>query len=223
LTVDVNATYYLLLADVRGSTAASSAAAMERLEATAPQLSVEHSSALVLGLTLSYGDEVAGLFSQPGPLYSIMRQIRDVLLPDLGVRFVVIRGRIGRPSTDIRKVGGEVFKRASTAMEKTKRSGHFCYWDVENATASAILTTLTEMTHAMFLKLSPYQREIYFGLRGGQTQSAIAGALGKYKQSVSEAVGRGNIELLIEAERLINSLLASQPWLMDFGRSSHVD
>jgi len=75
----------------------------------------------------------------------------------------------------------------------------------------------------MFLKLSPYQREIYFGLRGGQTQSAIAGALGKYKQSVSEAVGRGNIELLIEAERLISSLLASQPWLMDFGRSSNVD
>jgi hypothetical protein len=40
---------------------------------------------------------------------------------------------------------------------------------------------------------------------------------------VSEAVGRGNIELLIEAERLISSLLASQPWLMDFGRSSNVD
>lgn len=221
--MDAHTPYYLFLADVKDSTVVSSTAAMERLEATAAQLSVKHSSTLVLGLTLSYGDEVAGLFSRPDPLYSVMRQIRDDLLPDLGVRFVVIRGRIGRPSADIRRVGGEVFKRASAAMEKTKRSGHFCHWDVENATASAILTTLTEMTHAMFLKLTLYQREIYHGLRGGQTQSSIAGALGKHKQSVSAAVGRGNIELLIEAEDLIHSLLVSQPWLVDFGRSSNVD
>jgi hypothetical protein len=223
LTVDTKTVYYLLLADVKGSTLASSSAVMERLEATATQLSVEHSSALVLGLTLSYGDEVAGLFSRPDPLYSIMRSIRDELLPDLGVRFVVIRGRIGRPSTDIRKVGGEVFKRASVEMAKAKRAGRFCHWDVGNPIAGAVLTTLTEMAQAMFDKLSPYQRDIYFGLRNGKSQRAIADALGKYKQSVSEAVGRGNIELLIEAERLINSLLASQPWLMDFGRSSHVD
>jgi len=221
--VDANTTYYLLLADVKGSTVVSSAAAMERLEAMATQLSVEHSSALVLGLTLSYGDEVAGLFSQPGPLYSIMRSIRDELLPDLGVRFVVIRGRIGRPSTDIRKVGGEVFKRASVEMAKAKRAGRFCYWDVGNPIAGAVLTTLTEMAQAMFIRLSPYQREIYLGLCGGKSQNAIASSLGKYKQSVSEAVRRGNIELLIEAEQLICSLLGSQPWLMDFGRSSHVD
>ena len=221
--MDTKTVYYLLLADAKGSTVVSSSAAMERLEARIAELSTEYSSALVLGLTLSYGDEVAGLFVRPDPLYSIMRSIRDELLPDLGVRFVITQGRIGRPSTDIRKVGGEVFKRASVEMAKAKRAGRFCHWDVGNPIAGAVLTTLTEMAQAMFDKLSPYQRDIYSGLRNGKSQRAIADALGKYKQSVSDAVHRGNIEILIEAEQLISSLLGSQPWLMDFGRSSHVD
>ena len=221
--MDTQTTYYLLLADVKGSTVVSSSAAMERLEARIAELSAEYSSALVLGLTLGYGDEVAGLFVRPDPLYSVMRSIRDVLLPDLGVRFVIAQGRIGRPSADIRKVGGEVFKRASLEMAKAKRAGRFCHWDVGNPVAGAVLTTLTELAQAMFTKLSPYQREIHFGPRNGKTQSAVASDLGKYKQSVSDAVHRGNIEILIEAEQLISSLLGSPPWRMDCGRSSHVD
>jgi len=63
----------------------------------------------------------------------------------------------------------------------------------------------------MFEKLSPYERDIYLGLRNGKSQRAIASDLGKYKQSVSDAAHRGNIEILIEAGQLINSLLGSPP------------
>jgi DNA-binding CsgD family transcriptional regulator len=207
---------YLLLVDLKDSTRLAPDAAdrlFVRLEERLAELNRHLDPAPVLGLTISYGDEVAGLFDTPVHLYDIAQQIRDWLRPEVGIRFVAVRGPIGRYSADIRQVGGEVFKRADGAIRAIKRSRRVCRWLIGSPNVDTTLDSLTEMSNAVLEGMTDYQREVYGLLAGGLSQTEAAARLGKYPQSVSDAVRRGRADLVLEATKASTDCLQrSSQW-----------
>lgn len=203
--------HYLLLVDLKKSTRLAPGAAERvfgQLEGRLVELNRKLDPPPVLGLTISYGDEIAGLFDTPVHLYDIVDQVRDWLHPEAGIRFVAARGAIGRLSEDIRQVGGEVFKRADAAIRAIKRDRRFCRWLIGGATVNTTLDALTEISNAVLEDMTDYQREVYRELAAGRSQTDIAALLSKHRQSVSDAAKRGHAESVLEARAAINGLLA---------------
>jgi DNA-binding CsgD family transcriptional regulator len=214
--MDTSHNRYLLLIDLRESTKLAPEVASQvlaRLEQRLAGLNSDVDPAPVLGLSLSYGDEVAGLFDRPQSLYGVVDQVRDALWPEVTVRFVAAYGAIGRASDDIRQVGGEVFKRANEAIQKLKKRRRFCSWLMGDPILDAALDSLTEMGNALLEDMTEYQREVYRLLAANLSQKQIAEKLGKHKQSVSEASSRGRAELVLEARNSIHGLVAAD-WSM---------
>jgi len=185
--------YYLLLADVAGSTelrGKAGKAAWKRLEGVLEGAS-KSAGAPVLGLSLSYGDEVAGLYEEPAAIPEVVDAMREALHPATQLRYVVTRGRLGRMHEDIRQVGGRVFKRAAEEMEALKRRRGFARWATGKASLDSALSALAEAENALVERMSPYQREVWRLLQAGHRQHEIVKELGKLQQSVSQAVEAG--------------------------------
>ncbi len=162
--MDAVSHHYLLLVDLKDSTRLAPDAAdrlFVRLEERLAELNRHLDPAPVLGLTISYGDEVAGLFDTPVHLYDIAQQIRDWLHPEVGIRFVAVRGPIGRYSADIRQVGGEVFKRADGAIRAIKKKPPLLQVVDREPHVDTALDSLTEMSNAVLEGMTDYQREVY--------------------------------------------------------------
>jgi hypothetical protein len=204
--MDTEREYYLLLVDIAGSTRLTSTEAERALAALREALdglNRELGPVLVLNLTVSYGDEVAGLFASPVPLHAAMTRIREVLRPWTAARYVASKGRVAIASDDIRQVGGTVFKRASAAMARLKRSGRTTRWLIADTPVDPMLTALTDLSEAFVEDMTNYQYDVYRLLASGVTQKAAAAELGKFPQSISDAVKRGHVDLVIEAERAV--------------------
>jgi len=219
-SVDVQREYFLLLIDLVGSSRlhpqlANSIfihleEALTSLNARAPVLPGGGSD-LVVPLSVSYGDEVSGLFASPRFLYQCVDFIRKILLPDIEIRFVAARGRVGRSSSDIRKIGGPAFKQAAEAMLSIKKSRRFCCWLIGDQLLNNVLNSLTEMSHALITDMTGNQRDILWLSGKGMTHSAIAKTLGKgSRQTISESASRAHAQLVLDAEAAIQKLLVSR-------------
>lgn len=99
--------------------------------------------------------------------------------------------KIGVASKDIRKLGGEVFKKADERIKQLKKKDMFCEWVFKNTTENEILNSLSEMSNEIVERMTPYQREVCQLLERGLTQKEISKWLEKYPQSISYAVKRG--------------------------------
>ena len=199
-------TYYLFLCDLRNSTRLEGAKAGEAIaivDATLETLNAQCASALAVPLQLSYGDEIAGLFTASAPIQDVVSTLRHALRPVTGFRFVVCHGRIGSLSDDMRKVGGPAFKQASEAMSGLKSSGAFCRWLLDDPLLSDTVEALTESANAFLEPATDYQYQVYTLLEQGLSQRDIAKALDKFPQSVSDAVKRARLELVIRMDQLI--------------------
>jgi len=90
---------------------------------------------------------------------------------------------------------------------------------IGDAAVSSALGALTEISNAVLEDMTRYQREVYRLLASGLNQGEIAARLGKYPQSVSDAVKRGHAELVIEASAAISELLFGLPSIENHGIS----
>ena len=208
--MDISRKYYLLLVDVKGSTKQTPKRRQElfqTLEKEIQRLNQSLDPKPVLDLQISYGDEVAGFFDSPENLYDAVDALRGCLIDKAEVRFVAVYGEIGIETNDIRKVGGDVFKQAGELMDKLKRERGFCKWAVGDVFLDHLFTSLTEMSNALLKNMTSYQRELYYRLKTGESKTAIASTLGKYKQSVSDSAKRGGAELVLQAEKTIRMAL----------------
>ncbi len=209
--VSLRSNYFLLLIDIQNSTGAPARAMNEKmklLEATLTRLNKEFRNEAAIPLSISYGDEIAGLFRSPREFYNIVMTVRKVLHPTTGIRFSAVKGKISVESNDIRKVGGPVFKRASTAIRKLKEDYGYASWQLGNTVRDRSLGSLCEISNALINDMSGYQRDVYELLNAGLSQKEIAKRLGKYTQSVWDAVQRSKAAYVIEAQKTINLILA---------------
>ena len=199
-------TYYLFLCDLRDSTrleAAKAGEAIAIVDATLETLNTQFAGSLAVPLQLSYGDEIAGLFTVSAPIHDVVSTLRHALRPVTAFRFVVCHGRIGSLSDDMRKVGGPAFKQASEAITGLKSSGAFCRWLLDDRLLSDTIEALTESANAFLETATDYQYQVYTLLAQGLSQRVIAKDLDKFPQSVSDAVKRARLELVIRMDQLI--------------------
>lgn len=208
--MDNQTDYYLLLGDLRASTELEG----ERAEAVTRILREELArwseacaDDLVAGLDLNYGDEFAGLFSRPAPVYQIVDALRSALWGLSGFRFVLARGRIGSASAATSQMGGPVFVTANNALRRLKTRGRFAHFETGHPLADQALTALVEAAHTLRGEMTAYQLEVFALLKSGLPQTEIASRLGKFDQSVSDAAKRGHAELVIELDAAIEAQL----------------
>lgn len=204
--------YFLLLIDIRSSTELPSKAVNEKmklLEATLLQLNTELSKDMALPLSISYGDEIAGLFHSPHNLYNIIKVIQNTFYPLTTIRFAAVKGKISMESEDIRKVGGIIFKKASIAINQLKASNNYASWQLGNTILDKSLNSLCEISNALINDMSEYQRKVFNLLSTGLAQKEIANQLSKYPQSVWDAIQRSKAVYVIDAQKTINLILAA--------------
>jgi len=202
--------YYLLLLDIRRSTrlsAADRAWLFSELGKKLDELNHHLVPKPVVPLAVNYGDEVAGVFSSPALFYQIVSDLRETISPVTTFRFAATRGPIGVTSTDIREVGGKVFKRAAEIISRLKKRNGFSGWDVSDEITDATLNSLTEMSNTLLEKMTDYQRTVYRYLSAGFSQKAIAEKLGKHPQSVSNAVRKSAADKVVAAGKVITDIL----------------
>jgi DNA-binding CsgD family transcriptional regulator len=210
MTLDLDRKYVLLLADVTASSRLKPASREEifaHLRKTNGMLNRKFRDHLVIKLSISYGDEIAALFSQCKYAYPVIDRLREAASPETTLRFVVVKDRIGIDSEDIRQLGGPVFGEANRRMNLIKTKNRFCSWALGNEPLDEILDSLTEMSNLLIESMTAYQRQVWQLLKSGHSQKQIAEKLGKFPQSVSEALSRGAGELVIDAEQRILHLL----------------
>jgi hypothetical protein len=185
---------------------------VKELELQLKKINRTYKKEIALPLSINYGDEIAGLFESPKNIYDIVSDIRRTLYPQTTIRYAVVRGKVAVSSTDIRKVGGTVFKEANQAIKQLKEIGGYSYWQFGNKSKDLSLVALTETTNLLLTEMTEYQREVYEMLSKGHSQTDIAKKLNKYVQSVWDAIGRGNAEYVIKMEDAIRAVLQENKW-----------
>lgn len=193
----------LLLCDLKDSShlgAERGGALIRQIETLLARLNHQYRDALILPLEISYGDEFAGLLRHPVTAFEVVRAVRAEIRGEAGFRFAVVFGRIGARTGNIRQVGGEVFTHGNTAIRRLKRQNRFGEWHIFQDARDTELTLLTNLCQGFIARMTDYQFQVYALMAEGLSQKAVAERLGKYPQSVSDAVRRAEIELVIEAE-----------------------
>lgn len=209
MTLDTD--LFLLLADMENSTRQNAETAQrvgDILQEQLSHLSKIYKRDLYRPLELNYGDEIAGLFISPAPIYQIVSQLRHALRSYSSFRFVVARGRIGREAPSTSQMGGPVFEAANTALQQLKKDGEFSQWLVANEQMNAVLTAMSQASHAFITEMTDYQYDVYRLYETGMKQKDIAAQLDKFEQSISDAIKRGRAELVIKLDQSIQAMLA---------------
>ncbi|MFQ5604590.1 MAG: SatD family protein [bacterium] len=208
--LELSKNYYLLLIDIKRSTkifTSTRQKVFEMLDAKLKELNEKLTPVPAIKLSISYGDEIAGLFDSAGQIYEIVHELREAIHTNAQFRFVVSYGKTGAVSNDIRRIGGEIFKQADNLIKRLKKQDGFCIWSLGDLQQSDVLNSLTEMSNALLEHMTPYQRQVWNLLEHGMTQKQISEKLHKYPQSVSHALKRGHADLVLNAGRLINRIL----------------
>lgn len=203
--------YYLLLADIKGSsdlTAQANTALMARLIPALEAQNDAHSADLAYPLEINYGDEFAGLFSNPRAIYQIVTTIRAALRGLASFRFVVAHGRIGFAGQTIREMGGPVFDTAASALSDLKKKKSFARWIMGQNTTRLSLDALTNGAHSLLQDMTDYQYDVFRLQSAGLKGVEIAKALSKDPRSVSNAKKTGHAKTAIALEQAIHSILA---------------
>ena len=204
----VDVPYLVFLADVRGSASLSAGEgeqAFARLNAALDGF--RGLPGVVLGPSLNYGDEVSCLFEASEPAFDLALAIRDALRPVTSFRFALVHGRIGRAAADITQVGGPAFKMADEEIERLKTTGAFCAFRIGDELENATLDALLNLADAQVARMTDYQYEVFRMTGAGRSQKDVAEALGKFPQSVSDAVKRSLADEVLAAERAVRARL----------------
>lgn len=203
--------YYLLLGDLRGSTRLTSQQAdtvHQRLTDVLGKVNVEEAAMLVSPLEINYGDEFAGLFLESAPALRAILRIRHQLHGLTSFRYAVAYGRVGTFTSATRSMGGPVFKLANDSLETLKRQGRFAAWTISDDYTNQLMTTLAGIENTLIEAMTEYQYEVHVMSQSDLSQKEIAEHLGKFEQSVSSSLKRGNSDLTTQTTALMHQTLA---------------
>ena len=210
MDLDLKKSYFLLLIDLKNSTKIDikkKEIVFNRINTLLTELNATLIPSPILELSISYGDEIAGLFSSPAGFYSVIHRLRTIFDKKTGFRFIVCSGKIGNVSTDIRQIGGEIFKLGEHLMNQLKKDGYFCNWFFNDQDLNMVLNSLTRLSYYLYKNMTDYQRKILELKEQNFLQKDIADKLSKSDDSVSKAIKRSGIELVIQADRSIENIL----------------
>lgn len=208
--MDIDRPYLLFLGDLRSSVTlpiTKRQRMISALEQGLHGINETHQNNLQIPLSISYGDEIAGLFKTTHGMIDVIFKIEDILFEITGFRFTIVNGWVGSPSEDIRKIGGSIFKKANQLIDQLKKNNRYGIIDVESQPECNLMTSLFNLRSVWLNAMTPYQQSIWKLRKTGLSQVAISRKLGKKPQSVSNAAISASIDLIIEVE---SSLRQSQ-------------
>lgn len=208
--MDNRTDYYLLLADLKGSSALSAESGHSVMQHLLPELARQNERAgddLVYPLEVNYGDEFAGLFSAPHQLNRIVSDIRDTLRPHGAFRFVVAYGRIGYAGGTVREMGGPVFETAARALTNLKKAKQFGDWRVGDSATNLALNAMTNAANTLVAEMTDYQHAVFLLQKSGLSGQEIAQKLSKNPRSVSNAKKTGHAKTVIQLEAAMDAML----------------
>lgn len=203
--------YFLLLADIKGSSALPASKSGAVMEQLLPQLDRQNqrlAADIIYPLEVNYGDEFAGLFSSPRALYQIVSDLRDALRGIADFRFVTAYGRIGYAGGSIREMGGPVFESASRSLNKLKKKKQFSDWQISDPATNLALAAMTNAAADLIDDMTPYQHIVYMFQKAGLKGTAIAEKLSKDPRSISNAKKAGHTGTAIQIEQAMAALLS---------------
>lgn len=209
--MDNRTDYYLILADMKGSSALPASKAGAVMMQLLPQLARQNqrlSDDIIYPLEVNYGDEFAGLFRSPGAFYQIVSDIRDALRGIADFRFVTAHGRIGYAGGSIREMGGPVFETASQALVRLKKKKQFSDWQISDPATNMSLSAMTNAAADLIDDMTPYQHIVYMFQKAGLKGNEIAEKLSKDPRSVSNAKKAGHTATVIQIEQAMTATLA---------------
>mgnify|MGYP005870189905 CR=1 FL=1 len=108
--------------------------------------------------------------------------------------------------TDISKVGGEVFKRASEQIESLKRKRRFGHFEISQRD-DVVINALAQTSNYLIESMTERQRRVYTLLKEERTHEQIARQLKVTRQTISNTAKRGAAEIVLESEAAIRRLL----------------
>lgn len=209
--MDNRTDYYLLLADLKGSSGLSSADGNSVMERLLPELEWQNQQAggeLAYPLEVNYGDEFAALFSTPRKINQVISDIRDMLRPVAEFRFVVARGRIGYAGGSIREMGGPVFESAARKLNRLKKARQYSDWQISDPATDLALTAMSNAAASLVREMTDYQHAVFLLQKAGLSGKEIAEKLSKNPRSVSSAKTTSHSKTVLQVEAAINAMLA---------------
>ncbi|MHA7898580.1 MAG: hypothetical protein ACX94B_01870 [Henriciella sp.] len=209
--MDNQTPYYLLLADLTASSALSAKDGQSVMGRLLPELDWQNQRAaadLVYPLEVNYGDEFAGLFSSPRLIHRIVSEIRDMLRPIAGFRYVIVRDRIGYAGGTIREMGGPAFETAAKALTDLKKQRQHGDWLISDNATNQALSAMTNAAATLVADMSDYQHAVFLLQKAGLSGTEIAQKLSKDPRSVSNAKKTGHAKTVLQIEAAMDAMLA---------------
>lgn len=196
---------YLFLADLKKSTSLTQSNAERVRRALEDGLHAlnDKLETLLNPLQVNYGDEIAGLFSAPHELQTVVTNIRRVLDDQISFRFVIAYGKVGDPTAPLTQMSGPVFKEANDALLALKRQREFADWRIGSETTRLSLNALSRAQNAFIADMTNYQRSVHYLLAEGISGVDIAAHLNKDPRSVSYARKASKSDIVLDLDRAI--------------------
>jgi|Deesub1362B_J571_1020462.scaffolds.fasta_scaffold01759_5 hypothetical protein len=200
---------FVVLFDViRSSAVADRESLTRRMEEASRICNEKYSSHLAGVFEITKGDEIAGVLNSAAPLFSIYRDIQEVLQPE-GVRCAVAWGDItaGLNSRRSSIMDGPGFYRANEIMLQLKKLQLFWRIFSDGGVIDEALNALVNLYFLEREKLTPLQRRVYdlYLILGNQQQ--VAHRLNRTQQQISATLKSIRWRVLKGAEEAIGLLL----------------
>ncbi|MEP1144825.1 MAG: SatD family protein [Henriciella sp.] len=209
--MDNRTDYYLLLADLKGSSGFSAEHGNSVIERLLPELEWQNQRVggdLAYPFEVNYGDEFAALFLTPRMINQVISDIRDMLRPVAQFRFVVVRGRIGYAGGTLREMGGPVFQKAARALKRLKKARQYSDWQISDSATDLALTAMSNAAASLVFEMTDYQHAVFLLQKAGLSGKEIAEKLSKNPRSVSNAKKTSHSKTVLQIESAMSAMLA---------------
>lgn len=198
----------VVLGDVIGSRQVDDRAAVGKaLEAGLAQANERAADAVHAPFTVLKGvDEVGGVLTTPGPVYTVIQTIAEAIHPHeirFGVAWDIVD--VAADSDDVAVMDGPAFHHADARRSDVADQDRYVGLDLDALAEPPVSTLLAGQCDLLFLWKSawtPRQCEVVRAYRDAETMTAVAEDLGVAVNTVSRTLQRAHAHplLAIEAE-----------------------
>ncbi len=208
---------FVIIADLVGSRlVADRVSLQERFRETLVQESARIREALKAPLAITAGDEFQGLFRDPLPMISVLRNVADALAP-VSLRAGIGVGGLSLPvpeewgAASVFELDGSAFHRARSALEEARKRQSWLVVEGYEATQCRVLSALGELLGNLRDSWTEKQRR-YVELARTALQKDVAYACGVSASVISESLKAAEFDSYVRSEDALPAGLRNSPF-----------
>jgi hypothetical protein len=199
--------FLALIGDLEGSKRLEQRAEVQReLESALASVNLALGPALAAPLSLTAGDEIQGLFREPGAVVDAVVAVGDAVFP---ARLIHGLG-LGTLATDLGPdpalLDGPCFHRAREAVVEARGEGSWLVARGLREPGDVVVSALFRLLGELRSRWTDIQAEHVRHARG-RAQKEVAERLGKAESTVSESLKAAGFHAVLEGERAVRMAL----------------